>query len=677
MARDRAKLFRFDAYEFAAGTGELHRKGHRVRLSEQQSRLLLVLLESSGEVVSREQLRSLLWPQGEHLDHDHAIRNAINQLRAVFRDKPGQPRFIETLPKRGYRFVATVQTVLNPASLGESADPAEIMQVPGATPGIDARNNDSLLLPSVASRGYGEIAPVPPQQLQMGLPERRVGKAPLGIFGWRGKLAVALVFILVTVIGYVAYRRFHSSGPSPDAAKTTITLGIAPIDASGPAAQQLAGSFRLELMDAASQLPGVEVRAAHSFPDITASENVRELAQKLQLDAMLLGKIAGSDPNRFSFDFELVRGRDAVHLASFHYSGTASQLEATRDQIQRDLFVRLKTVAGQQLKPMHSTDNPKAYGDYLAGRAEMIRHDDAALREAVSDFNRAVSEDSSFAQAYAGLGSAYLLEGEHATTGREAAYDASRAAAVKAISIDPDLGEAHATLGFLDFRHDWNPNASEVEFKRAIELDPNQAMHRILYALLLCNTGRNAEALKQIAAARAADPLWPSVYITEIFVDSAARKNDQAIETARRLIAMMPNWSLAYDQGAWALWYAGRHEEAVRQWIHMAELDQDQARLALEEQGLKTLRSEGVVAYSRMKLHAIEQGGKWNHPNDFQLAEWQINAGKDAEALVSLRQMVRDHDPEALQFAASPAYLRLHSDPGFQALLKQVGLPQP
>ena len=109
----------------------------------------------------------------------------------------------------------------------------------------------------------------------------------------------------------------------------------------------------------------------------------------------------------------------------------------------------------------------------------------------------------------------------------------------------------------------------------------------------------------------------------------------------------------------------------------MAELDQDQARLALEEQGLKTLRSEGVVAYSRMKLHAIEQGGKWNHPNDFQLAEWQINAGKDAEALVSLRQMVRDHDPEALQFAASPAYLRLHSDPGFQALLKQVGLPQP
>jgi hypothetical protein len=158
---------------------------------------------------------------------------------------------------------------------------------------------------------------------------------------------------------------------------------------------------------------------------------------------------------------------------------------------------------------------------------------------------------------------------------------------------------------------------------------------------------------------------------------AAAGKNDRAFETARDLIALMPNWPLAYDQSAWAFWYAGRHKNAVEEWIRMAKLEQDQQRLELEQQGLRILRQHGVAAYSRYKLHAIELGKKWNHPNDFQLAEWQINAGKDAEALVSLQQMVRDRDPEALPFAASPAYASIRGNPAFRALLKQVGLPLP
>jgi len=183
--------------------------------------------------------------------------------------------------------------------------------------------------------------------------------------------------------------------------------------------------------------------------------------------------------------------------------------------------------------------------------------------------------------------------------------------------------------------------------------------------------------MEQIARAHAADPLWPPVYITEMYAAAAAGQNDRALEAAGKLIALMPNWPLAYDQSAWAYWYAGRREDAVQEWIRMARLEQDQPRIALEEQGLKILRKQGVTAYSRFKLNAIEKGGSWNHPNDFQLAEWQLNAGKNAEALVSLQQMVRNHDPEALQFAASPAYANLREDPAFQALVRKIGLPLP
>ena len=649
MAPGSAQRYRFDAYEYFVSSGELHRLGHRLRLSEQQARLLLVLLERGGEVVGRQEIRALLWPGGEYLDHDHAIRNVINQLRAVFRDSPQKPRFIETLPKRGYRFVAEVTAVAE-AVLGAAPPP----QPPDVLPESDPPASVSLV----------------PTQVPAGQSGPRK-------FAGRRLLAASAAVLLLTGLAYGTVRWLRYLGSKSHGAPGVITLGIAPIEAKGSEAQQLAEPFRAELMNAAAQLPGVEVRATHSFPAAAEMGDPHELAQKLQLDALLLGKIEETGDRRFNFVFELVRGSDAVHLDSLHLTGSGDQLGTVRDQVQRDLFFHLSGAANRHLKPVRSTENPNAYSEYLSGRAQLIGHDDAAIRQAIADFHEAVTNDPSFAQAYAGLGSAYMLAAEHAKSGREAYYEAAHANSVKAISLNPEVGEAHATLGFLAFRHDWNAAASEVEFQRAIELDPSQAMNRILYALLLCNTGRSSEALEQIARAHAADPLWPPVYITEMYVASAAGQNDRALEAAGKLLALMPNWPLAYDQSAWAYWYAGRREDAVQEWIRMARLEQDQPRVALEEQGLKILRQQGVIAYSRLKLHVIEKGGNWSHPNDFQLAEWQINAGRKAEALVSLRQMVRDRDPEALQFAASPAYAPLRGDPAFRALLKQVGLPLP
>jgi len=649
MAPGSAQRYKFDAYEYLVSSGELHRLGHRLRLSDQQARLLLALLERGGEVVGRQEIRTLLWPGGEYLDHDHAIRNVVNQLRAVFRDSPQKPRFIETLPKRGYRFVAQV-TPIHEATF----DAAPALQHPDPSP------------------KHG-----PPESAAVELPQVHASPIAQSRLAGRRVYAAAGALLLLAALAYGTVRWLSDLHNKSHAAPGVITLGVAPIEAKGAEAQQLAEPFRAELMNAAAQLPGVEVRATHSFPAPAEMGDLHELAQKLQLDALLLGKIEETGDHRFNFVFELVRGSDAVHLDSLHLSGSGDQLGTVRDQVQRDLFFHLSGAANRHLKPVRSTENPNAYSEYLSGRAQLIRHEDAAIQQAIADFNEAVKSDPSFAQAYAGLGSAYMLAAEHAKSGREALYEAAHTNSVKAISLNPDVGEAHATLGFLAFRHDWNAAASEVEFRRAIELDPSQAMNRILYALLLCNTDRSSEALEQIARAHAADPLWPPVYITEMYVASAAGQNDRALEAAGKLLALMPNWPLAYDQSAWAYWYAGRHEEAVQEWLRMARLEQDQSRITLEEQGLKILRQQGVTAYSRFKLHAIEKNGNWNHPNDFQLAEWQINAGKNAEALVSLQQMVRDHDPEALQFAASPAYAHLREDPAFRALLKQIGLPLP
>ncbi len=656
--RPRGRLY-FESFEFHTSTGELFRRGLRLRLADQNARLLTALLERPGAVVGRQELRSLMWPEGEHLNHDHAISNGINQLRSILRDNPRAPSFIETLPKRGYRFIADVRFEPEP----------EVESGLSSSTGLTEEAVDDTIpepQPELPVGPASELQLDRGPQIQMTQVRTRRGSVYI-----YGPLALAAL-ILFLVSSYLWLHR--SSRPTEI---NIVTLGIAPIETSGEAAQSLAEPFRLELVDAASQLPGVEVRAAHSFvAGAVDPASIRAVAKSLQLDTLLLGKIT-SNGDHFDFAFELVRGSDAVHLATFHYSGTREELGRIRSQIQRDLFLRLGDTERNRLNPVHSTENTQAYSSYLSARAELIQPTDEALDRAIHAFHHASELDGSFVQAFAGLGTAYLLRAEHSSLNREANYAAARIASATAVRLDPRDAEAHATLGFLDFRHDWNAIAAEIELKQAIDLEPGQALHRIMYALLLGNTGRFHESLDQIDLARAADPLWPPVYLSEIYLASAARKNTRALDAAQSLQKLMPAWPLAVDQGAWAFWYAGRYESAVREWIRMAKLEHDEARLTFEENGLNILHSNGVAAYSRLKLAAAKGPELWKHPNDFQLAEWQLNAGERQQALESLQVMIHDHDPESLQFAASPAYLSLHNDPAFNALLIQIGLPIP
>jgi len=646
MGKDASGRYYFASFEFNRATGELVHGKNCVRLPEQNARLLTVLLEQPGVVIGRDEIRERMWPEGEHLNHAHAISNGINQLRYVLRDNLRSPIFIETLPKRGYRFIAQVRS--GPES--EASD-REIEEESSEAPRLNSA--DDLASPHI----------------RPGTPVAQAARRTS--LRWISALAAVLVLAISAGSWRIAAHRRAQA----HSAITEITLGIAPIEASGDTAQKLAEPFRLELVEAASQLPGVQVRAAHSFPAFKSDlSGLRATAQQLQVNTLLLGKIAANDPTHFTFDFELVSGSDAVHLAAFHYGGTQAQFANIVAQLQRDLFLSLGDTSRNQLKPVHSTENTRAYRDYLSGRADLIHPNEAGILQAVKDFHQATLEDSRFAQAFAGLGSAYLLQAEHLSGDREANYAAARTASATAVHLNPRIGEAHATLGYLAFRHDWNAAAAEIELKQAIQLDPGQAMNYIMYALLLGNTGRFSESLRQVDMAHAADPLWPSVFLSDIYLSSAARENTRALAAAKHLIQLMPDWPLAYDQSAWAFWYAGRHEDAVREWIRMATLEQDSQRLHLEETGLDVLRRKGVVAYSKLKLAVIRDPMPWKHPNDFQLAEWQLNAGERSEALDSLSKMIQSHDPEALQFATSPAYFSLHGDPLFNQYLDQIGL---
>jgi DNA-binding winged helix-turn-helix (wHTH) protein/Tfp pilus assembly protein PilF/TolB-like protein len=617
------RRFVFSALVFDAESGELTRNGSRLRVPDQAARVLTILLERSGQLVTR-----------EFLDYDHSINNSVSQLRDVLRDDSRTPRFIETIPKRGYRFLADVKIA---PDFANDSNPAL------------RRNKESK-------------------------PDRPV-ETPDRHSSWRWQSLPTVAAAVVVVLGVVAFVISHKA---PFTQRADTYIGIAPFEVSGEDAGQLAESFRLDLTDSVSQLPAVQVRAAHSFPKGQRDDaGIPALARHLQIDTLLFGKftVQGND---CLLQFELVRGRDAIHLASFQYRGTKSELAAIRDKVQRDIFTRL-TVAPKGERPVRgNTENPRAYEAYLRARYHLSQWTDDSVTKSSSEFGSAIAEDPAFAKAYSGMASARFVLAQHEAAPKQESYRQAKELAAKAIALDPSVAEAHAMLGQIALNQDWNFSLAEKELRQAVELEPNQAIYHLWFSVLLCVQNRFEESLQQIDLAHSADSFWPPVYMTEIFLAGAARQYERSIDSGKKLIALMPDWSLAYDQLGLTLWYAGRQEEAIDSWRKMAMLEKDTARMKLEDRGLEAFRRGGVPAYAQVRIEAAKSGTHWAHAeNDFDLAEWYFYAGSREQALQALAAKVARHDPSALQIAINPSYEDLHQDPRFLALLTRIGIALP
>ncbi|HLX83389.1 MAG TPA: winged helix-turn-helix domain-containing protein [Terriglobales bacterium] len=627
------RRFVFSALVFDAESGELTRNGSKLRLPGQAARILAILLEYSGQLVTREDLRRSLWPADEFLDYDHSINNSVSQLRDALRDDSRTPRFIETIPKRGYRFLADVKIV---PDLANDSNPA--------VEKIEASKPDH--------------------------PVEILDRRP-----WRRKWLPAVAAAVVIVLAVVALVISHKA---PSTQRQDAYIGIAPFEVSGEDAEQLAESFRLDLTDAVSQLPAVQVRAAHSFPKGQRDDTrIPALARNLQIDTLLFGKftVQGDD---CLLQFELVRGRDAIHLASLQYRGTKSELAAIRDKAQRDIFTHLALAPNTERAVRGNTENPRAYEAYLRARYHLSQWTDDSVAKSLSEFESAISEDPAFAKAYSGMASAHFVLAQHEAEPKKESFRRAKELAAKAIALDPSVAEAHAMLGQIALNQDWNFSLAEKELRQAVELDPNQAIYHLWFSILLCVENRFEESLQQIDLAHSADSFWPPVYMTEVFLAGAARQYERSIDSGKKLIALMPDWSLAYDQLGLTLWYAGRQEEAIDSWRKMAILEKDTARIKLEDRGLQAFRRGGVPAYAQVRIDAAKSGTHWAHSeNDFDLAEWYVYAGSREQSIQALEAKVARHDPGALQIAINPSYEDLHQDPRFLALLTRIGIALP
>ncbi len=452
-------VVRFGTYEVSLQSGEVRKSGMRIRVQQQPMKLLEILLERPGEVVSREELRGRVWTNESFGDFDQALNIAIAKLRSALEDSAENPRFIETLPKRGYRFIADVSVV--------DADPHP--KKPASSAGELPGSQEEKTGAGHEIQGAGlTIAPVAHKRRLW--PTRRV------------ILALALVLSLPILAVWL----FRSRGHAPTGIRS---LAVLPLDnLSGDASQDyFADGMTDELITDLAQISALRVISRTSVMVYKgARKPLPQIARELNVDAVVEGTVLRSG-DQVRITAQLIDASTDKHLWSQSYEGELRDTLALQNRVARAIAdqIRINLTPQEQaaLKNVKVV-NPEAYESYLKGRYFWNKRTADGLKVALAYFNQAIEEDPKYAQAYSGLADTYALLGDwqYAVMTPKEAFPKAKAAAIKALELDSTLGEAHNSLAFVLDGFDWDLDSGGKEFRRAIELNPGYATAHHWYA---------------------------------------------------------------------------------------------------------------------------------------------------------------------------------------------------
>ena len=633
-------VVRFGTYEVSLQSGEVRKAGLRIRVQQQPMKLLEILLERPGEVVTREELRSRIWTDESFGDFDQAVNIAIAKLRSALGDSAENPRFIETLPKRGYRFIAGVSVV---DADGRPKKPETAPQDLAATePG---------------SKLQGSGVAVAPKRRHW--PTRRV--------------IVALALVLSLPILSVWLSR--SWGRPPTRIRS---LAVLPLDnLSGDASQNyFADGMTDELITDLAQIGALRVISRTSVMAYKgAHKPLPQIARELNVDAVVEGTVLRSG-DQVRITAQLIEAATDKHLWSQSYEGEVRDTLALQNRVAKAVAdqIRINLTPQEQaaLKDVKVV-NPEAYESYLKGRYFWNKRTADGLRAALAYFNQAIEEDPKYARAYSGLADTYALLGDwqYAVMTPKEAFPKAKAAAIKALELDSTLGEAHNSLAFVLDGFDWEFEAAGKEFQRAIELNPGYATAHHWYAWHLSLLGRYDEAIAEMRKAQNLDPLSLIINadLAEILV--LAHAYDESIQQSRKTIEMDPNFALAHNQLAQAYLQKHIYDEAVAELQNAVQLSGNSptciANLA-RAYVASGKRSEAVKLLNDLKKRSTS-----GYSYASEIAMIYLSLGDTDQAMNWLEKGYDERfNPGVL---LRPGFDSLRSDSRFQGLLRRIGLP--
>lgn len=530
-----ASTYRFGPFELDVRAGELRKQGRLVRLQGQPLEILLALLERPGLIVSRDELRQRLWPGDTFVEFDHSLNTAIKRLRETLGDTATTPRFIETAPRRGYRFLGPVEAISDVVSAPPPVAAAASPQAQASAPAVPAPAPSPAAAPAPTA-----TAPVlAPALASVASGRRRAAAAALAL----GAIVAATLVLLTTVF------RLPAATSEINATPRLAVLSFENLTGDASRAH-VAGGFTEELVAQLGRLaPGrLDVIARSSSGSFrTADTPLREIAQALNVDYVIEGSVRG-DGDRYRLAVRLVRTRDLTALWSELYEGALLDLVAMQrdvgQQVARHLALALLP-EDQAALARATTSDSHAYEAYLRGLSELARGPSEGFARATDYFQRAIADDARYALAYAGLAESYILQEDYYVIAPEQAQGAARAAAISALAIDDGLAEAHCALANVLSRTPGESAAADREFARALALNPSRAETQLRYATHLIRSGREREGRLRLQQARVLAPRSADVITEAAWMEMADGRLDTAAALAGEALRYQPEFPFA------------------------------------------------------------------------------------------------------------------------------------
>jgi TolB-like protein/DNA-binding winged helix-turn-helix (wHTH) protein/Flp pilus assembly protein TadD len=662
---------KFGPFEFDRQRRELRKEGRRIRLQEQPFQILETLLESPGEVVSREAIRKRLWPDDTVVEYDHSINAAVRRLRDALRDSAEKSRYVETVARRGYRFIGEWEAIGQPEL---PAEPAILTEENGLT-----KNGE---------QSFGEA-------IEIGDPARQYAPAHTRTVG----TALGLFFLIAAaaLFGFRVFgardRGTRSTGTvSGDG--TIRSLAVLPFVNSGGNAdtEYLADGITDTLINDLSEISELKVMSRSSVlryksPNVDA----KTIAESLGVGAVLTGRVTprGDD---LAVSVELVDGHDNSHIWGEHYERKFAAISKIEQDIAREITVKLRLRLSKEetdrLARQH-TNNPEAYQAYLKGRYYWSKRGFPSWRPGAAPefsksrdyYQQAIEADPGYALAYAGLGHYYAMAtGVVDLISPQDGWPKAEAAFRKAMQLDPNLPEAPTGLAVFQwmYRRDWG--AAERELQRALQLKanrPDALRGDALYARLLAAEGRFDEAIAQAQGASAGDPLSIRYSSALGVIYYYARRYEESIRQYRASLELNPNDVFVHESLADAFERKGLQREAVNEWLTTQMLYGDSAIAAAVD---RAYASGGYRAAAHtLARKKLEQFAGWSNGGvrvpAVEYACAYLRLGDKERALEWLSKACDERTIFVLFLKTDPFWDELRADARFQELLKRIQVP--
>jgi TolB-like protein/DNA-binding winged helix-turn-helix (wHTH) protein/Tfp pilus assembly protein PilF len=632
-------VVRFGSFEADFRAGELRKHGVKLKLVGQPLEILAMLLERPGQLVTREELRARLWPTDTFVDFDHGLNAAVNKLRDALSDSAEKPNYVETLPRRGYRFISVVD------------------------------------LPD--SQGLKPEVPEMPASLES--PVAIAESRSLSRHRYRRVLVTALVLVvgLAVLFGFDlgGVRRRLLGEPSVPRIQSIAVLPLENLS-KDPEQEYFVDGMTDELITNLAQISALKVVSRTSAMRYKGTKkSLSEIARELHVDAVVEGTVMRAS-DRVRISAQLIEASTDHHLWAASYDRDLRNVLSMQEEVTRaivsEVRVKLTAQAQARLANMHPI-NPEAYQLYLKGRYFWYKLTPEGMQKAIEYFQQALDKDPAYAPAYAGLADSYNTLAFFTVFPPREVMPKAKAAAVKALELDANLAEAHVSLGWAGFTYDLDWPAAGKHLERAVVLNPAYPLAHSYYSLYLGALGRSEEGLTEAKRAVDLDPVSPAILHYVVVQLYLARRFDEAIEQCRKTLELDPSFTPAHGTLGHVYAAKGMYREALAEYEKYSALSGG------------TPGSSALVGYAHARLgqrsqafRVLDQLGaasKQRYVPALSFATVYVGLGEKEQAFLWLEKAYEERTNSLAYLKVTATWDPLRSDPRFADLVRRIGLP--